>query len=309
MGVENEKQNEVESFWNAKPCDSDQSQRITGTQEYFLDIERERYALQAHIKGVLAWIQWPGKRVLEVGTGVGTDARSIISFGGMYTGINVDQGSTDLTARALAAFDLPGTVQKINATTLPFPDETFDVVYSFGVLHHIPNVNAAVSEIYRVLKPGGELLVMVYNRSSINYRIEILFLRRVFRRLLMIPGMVTLLSMLGFPKEKMERHKELYQTFGRISDEEWLSRNTDGPDNPYSRVYGSSEIEVVLNKFRIERNEVRFFDYRHWGIVGRLLPNILINALGRRWGWHRIVYATKDYWNGPGLVGDAARHE
>jgi ubiquinone/menaquinone biosynthesis C-methylase UbiE len=293
MKIEIEKQKQVESFWNEKPCDSDRSSRSSETQEYFFDIEKDRYNLQTHIKEVLSWIEWDGKKVLEIGTGVGTDARSIISFGAIYTGINVDQGSTDLTMKALAAFELSGTVKKINATTLPFPDQSFDVIYSFGVLHHIPNIKAAVSEIFRVLKPGGEILVMVYNRYSINYYVEIMFLRKLFQRLLILPGAVTFLAALGFPKVKMERHKELYRTIGKMSDEEWLSRNTDGPDNPYSKVYGQAEIEEVLHQFQIHRNEVRFFDYRHWGISGRLLPRFVVNTLGKRWGWHRVVYASK----------------
>jgi ubiquinone/menaquinone biosynthesis C-methylase UbiE len=293
MKIEIEKQKQVESFWNAKPCDSDRSRRTPETREYFLDIERDRYDLQTHIKEVLSWIEWGGKNILEIGTGVGTDARYIISQGGIYNGINVDQGSTDLTTKALVAFELSGTVGKVSATTLPFPDATFDAIYSFGVLHHIPDIKAAVSEIYRVLKPGGELLVMVYNRSSINYYVEILFLRKLFQRLLILPGTVTLLTALGFPKDKMERHKELYRTFGKMSDEEWLSRNTDGPDNPYSKVYGHAEIKGVLHQFQIHRNEVRFFDYRHWGIFGRLLPRFIVDTLGKRWGWHRVVYASK----------------
>lgn len=293
MKVENEKQKQVESFWDAKPCDSDRSSRSQETQEYFLEIENDRYGLQSHIKEVLGWLRWSGKSVLEIGTGVGTDARCIIAKGGVYTGVNVDQGSTDLTARALTVFGLRGVVQKASATALPFPDATFDVVYSFGVLHHIPAVDEAVSEIYRVLKPGGVFVVMVYNRTSINYYVEILLFRRLFQRLLLLPGSISLLSRLGFPKKKLKRHQELYRTFGRMSDEEWLSRNTDGPDNPYSKVYGRAEIEGILHQFRIQRNEVRFFDYRHWGVFGRLLPRFVVDALGKCWGWHRVVYANK----------------
>lgn len=288
-----EKQKQVELFWNAKPCDSDRSGHDPGAREYFMEIEKDRYDHQAHITEVLAWVRWSGKNVLEIGTGVGTDARHIISQGGIYTGVNIDQGSTELTAKALATFGLQGIVQKASATDLPFPDETFDVVYSFGVLHHIPNIETAVSEIHRVLKPGGELLAMVYNRSSINYYVEIMLLRKLFRRVLILPGMVKLLTALGFPKEKLERHQELFRTLGRMSNEDWLSRNTDGPDNPYSRVYGREEIDGLLCHFQLQRNEVRFFDRRHWGIFGHLLPQFVVNSLGKSWGWHRVVYAVK----------------
>ncbi len=78
-----------------------------------------------------------------------------------------------------------------------------------------------------------------------------------------------------------------------MTDEEWLSRNTDGPDNPYSRVYSAAEAADLLAAFRIKHHEVNFFDHRHWGALGRLLPRKLRKALGRRWGWHRIAYAKK----------------
>jgi SAM-dependent methyltransferase len=286
-------QQRVRAFWNDKPCDSELSDRDRLSREYFLEIERQRYELQPHILDILSKIDWSGERVLEIGTGVGTDARSIIGKGGVYTGINVDRGSTMATSQALRLFSLSGIALECSATSLDFPDGTFDVVYSFGVLHHIPEAARAVAEIKRVLKPGGQLLVMVYNRTSINYVVEIMFLRKLGLRILSVPGALALLRWLGFPRDKLERHMELRRQQGRMTDEEWLSRNTDGPDNPYSRVYGANETAELLKAFQIERNEVFFFDHRHWGALGRLLPANVRTALGRRWGWHRIVYAKK----------------
>src|SRR5687768_15278908 len=93
-------QERVREYWDGSPCDSDQSDRTRQSREYFLDIEHQRYALQPHILDVLARIDLRGKRVLEIGSGLGTDARIIIGKGGDYTGINVDQASTEATARA-----------------------------------------------------------------------------------------------------------------------------------------------------------------------------------------------------------------
>lgn len=286
-------QQRVRAFWNDKPCDSELSNRDPLSREYFLDIERQRYELQPHILDIISKIDWRGKRVLEVGAGVGTDARNIIGRGGVYTGINVDRGSTEATSRALRVFSLPGTALECDATSLDFPDGTFDVVYSFGVLQHIPEAGKAVAEIYRVLKPGGELLVMLYNRHSINYVVEIMFLRKIGLRVLSVPGAIALLQWMGFPREKLERHKELYRQKKRMTDAEWLSRNTNGPDYPHCRVYDAKEAAELLAAFQIERNEAYFFDHRHWGVLGRLVPGSVRMALGRRWGWHRIVRAKK----------------
>lgn len=286
-------QDAVEQFWNQKPCDSDMSSKDTSLIEYYNEIETDRYKYQNHINTIMNWIDWSNKRVLEIGTGVGTDARNIIRRGGIYLGINVDQGSVDATQKALNAFNLSGTVKKCSATHLFLENESIDIVYSFGVLHHIPDAQLAVSEIYRALKPGGELLIMVYNKRSINYKIEIMILRKLFLRLLALPGMIDFLGSIGFPKEKLVRHREIFSLNKNMSNEEWLSRNTDGPDNPYSLVYDKNEIESLLPQFTIKRNEVFYFDVRHYGKLGNLFPKWLVNFISTHYGWHRVVHAIK----------------
>jgi SAM-dependent methyltransferase len=286
-------QERVREHWDRQPCDSELSAREPASREFYLDVERQRYALQPHILECHSWIDWRGKSVLEVGAGIGTDARQLIGAGARYVGINIDRGSAEAAALALRLFSLPGVSLKRDARALDFSDGVFDVVYSFGVLPHIPQVERAVAEIERVLTPGGELLLMLYNRSSVNYVIEIMCLRRLGLRLLAIPGMVGVLAWLGLPRAKLERHRQLHRERGRMSREEWLSRNTNGPDYPYCRVYGAREAEKLLSGFEIVCHEVRFFDHRHWGVLGRLLPPWLCRVLGRRWGWHRILHVRK----------------
>jgi ubiquinone/menaquinone biosynthesis C-methylase UbiE len=286
-------QGQVEAYWNRKPCDSEFSPRSELSAEFFREVEFERYRLQTHIPALLDTIDWAGKRVLEIGTGVGTDARSIIARGGIYTGINVDAGSTHATATALEVFGLPGTVLQCDATRMQFADESFDVVYTFGVLHHIPDAAAALGQITRVLKPGGEVLAMLYNRPSINYALEIKVLRRFGVQVLRMPGAVAALAKLGLPRAKLERHRELARAGWRMSEDEWLSRNTDGPDNPYSRVYDEAQAAALFAGFQIKRQQVFFFNHEHWGPLGRALPRKAVALLGRRWGWHRIVHACK----------------
>lgn len=285
---------QVEEFWDRKPCDSDRSTSAKGTKKYYLEIEADRYRYQRHIlEDVLPKVNWCGRKVLEIGTGVGTDARIIIRQGGDYVGINIDQGSVDATAKSLDLFELRGRVERGDATNLHYADETFDVVYSFGALPCIPDLDQALREIERVLRPGGEVLALLYNRSSINYYIEIMFLRRLMRPLLLVPGMVGLLSIFGLRRDRLEGHRDLLRSGKKMTMQEWLSRNTDGPDNPYICVQSASEAERLFSRFELIANEVYFFDYRHWGVLGRMLPKQIIRFLGKRWGWHRVVHARK----------------
>lgn len=285
---------EVEAFWNSKPCDSDRSAQTLGTKEYYLEIESDRYRYQGHILlDVLTKVDWAGKKVLEIGTGVGTDARVIIKQGADYTGINIDQASVDMTARSLRLFGLPGRVERSDATDLSYANDSFDVVYSFGAFPCIPDLGRALQEIERVLRPGGEILVLLYNRSSINYYVEIMFLRRLLRPMLLVPGMIGLLSLLGLRRDRLEGHRDLLHSGKKMSMQEWLSRNTDGPDNPFICVQNADEAKQLFHRFEIIANDVYFFDFRHWGLLGRMLPNSVVRLLGRHWGWHRVVHARK----------------
>jgi ubiquinone/menaquinone biosynthesis C-methylase UbiE len=286
-------QEDVRGFWNKNPCDSSVSSESREERRYYEEIEQDRYSYQGHINQIMDWLNWHEKKVLEIGTGVGTDARNIVRRGGLYQGINVDKGSVEITRKAFKVFGVAGDVKQCSATELCFPDASFDIVYSFGVIHHIPDAKSAIAEIARVLKPGGELLIMIYNRSSINYKLEILVLRKLFVRLLRIPGLIRLLGIVGFPEEKLRRHMELFSSSKNMTDQEWLSRNTDGPDNPYSIVYDSEEINDLLRLFDIKRERVFFFDARHWGVLGKILPARFVEFLGARYGWHRVVHAVK----------------
>jgi hypothetical protein len=104
-------QSEVAAFWNAEPCDSENSLLSPSTQQYYLEIEADRYAHQGHILDILNWLEWKGRNILEIGTGVGTDARQMIVRGANYHGINVDSGSCETTRRALEVFGYVGHVR------------------------------------------------------------------------------------------------------------------------------------------------------------------------------------------------------
>src|SRR5262249_48013185 len=155
-------------------------------------------------------------------------------------------------------FGVPGSLSVVNAEKqLPFQDASFDHVYSFGVIHHSPTPERIVREIHRVLRRGGTCTVMLYNRTSINYYIEIMFLRKLFRWLL-LPALAPRLiaAITGFDRWKLEGHREALIKKGKLSAEQWVSMNTDGPFCPLARVYDRHAAVALFEPFGAVRQEV-----------------------------------------------------
>jgi 2-polyprenyl-3-methyl-5-hydroxy-6-metoxy-1,4-benzoquinol methylase len=111
-----------------------------------------------------------GKRVLEIGCGMGCMASNWASQGAELTAIDLNPVAVAQTTQRFKAFGLRGEIMEVDAESLPFPDESFDFVYSWGVIHHTPGIRKAVRDIHRVLRPGGKVGLMLYNRESILYR-------------------------------------------------------------------------------------------------------------------------------------------
>ena len=285
----------VQAFWDTNPCGSRLSE-ITERHGYFAEIETRRYLHESHIPRIAKFNEFRGKRVLEIGTGIGTDGLQFQSHGADYVGIDLTFAGQELAKEQFGLAGYEGKLSVANAESMPLSDNSFDHIYSFGVIHHSPSTESIVNEMYRVLKPGGTFCVMVYNRSSINYYVEIMFLRKSFRWLLYPSFMPGLLSKLfGFDRSKLERHRQLLISNPKISKQDWISINTDGPDCPLAKVYNRKEAEELFSKFCDVRNEVWFFDRSHWSFLGRWMPDALAAFFGRRWGWHRVVYGSKPW--------------
>jgi ubiquinone/menaquinone biosynthesis C-methylase UbiE len=286
---------EVKRFWNANPCNaklSDNPER----KKYFEEISQRRFnGREWHVPILARFRDFRDKKVLEIGCGIATDGAEFAKHGASYVGVDLTPQSIALSRERFEILGIPGEFHVANAEErLPFDDDTFDHVYSFGVIHHSPRTEAIVDEIYRVLKPGGTFTVMVYNRSSINYYVEIMGLRRVFRWLLYPAFMPRALSILfGFDEWKLNGHREAIIGRGRLTKEQWISMNTDGPYCPLAKVYGHREAAELFAKFANVRQEVWEFNSDHWSFLGRLLPRKLERTMGRYWGWHRVVHGNK----------------
>jgi SAM-dependent methyltransferase len=237
-----------------------------------------------------------GQRVLEVGCGIGTDAIQFARAGADVTAIDLSEESLSI---ARCRFAIEGREARLilsDAEHLPFPDNSFDFAYSHGVLHHTPSPNIAVKEIFRVLRPGASALVMLYNRNSYNFRIDINVIRRAGWHLLKWGVSPSILSnVTGFDRKILESHKEDAMRRPHFDRVEFLNNNTDGPGNPLSRVFSRSEAKQMFDMFTDVRTTVRFFDRRHVPVVGRFTPTSIAAGLGRLAGWHLYIRATKPH--------------
>jgi ubiquinone/menaquinone biosynthesis C-methylase UbiE len=142
-------EDEIRDFWNTHPCGDHQVESLKGDYEaFFARYDELRYRREAHILRRLDQIDFKGKRVLEIGLGQGADSEQLIRRGAVWSGIDLTPESVDRVRARLRLRGLPYTyLECASALALPFPDNSFDIVYSFGVLHHIPEVKTAQREI------------------------------------------------------------------------------------------------------------------------------------------------------------------
>lgn len=158
---------EVKDFWNEKSCGEVYA---TGKNEkdYYLSESRARYELEPYINDLARFDDGFGKDVLEIGVGMGTDhAEWAKAKPQSLTGIDLTSRAIEHTKKRFKAFGYNSNLKEADAEHLPFDDEVFDLVYSWGVLHHSPNTSQAICEVYRVLKPGGIARIMIYHKYSI----------------------------------------------------------------------------------------------------------------------------------------------
>lgn len=160
----------VQSFWEQGPCGTESS--ITddakqGSPEWFQRIEDHRYAIEPMIHAIAQFTRHHGKKILEVGVGAGTDHLQWARAGADCHGVDLTKAAIETTKQHLVTYGFQSKLSHIDAEKLPFPDETFDVVYSWGVIHHSERPEAIINEIRRVLKKDGLFIGMMYGRHSL----------------------------------------------------------------------------------------------------------------------------------------------
>lgn len=165
QATQNTEKQQVHDFWNEAACGEDLYLETANKAGYLAQSDK-RYRLEPLILPFADFEMWKNKRVLEIGVGLGADHQCFGEAGADLYGIDLTERAVEHTHRRLKLFGLSSTLSVGDAECLAFPDQSFDLVYSWGVLHHSPDTPKAIAEVFRVLKPGGCAKVMIYHTWS-----------------------------------------------------------------------------------------------------------------------------------------------
>ena len=220
-----EAKRQTQKQWDGDPCGAVTVKGIEpGTVSFYREARRYRYEVYAPwFREMMRFGEWRGKEVLEIGVGIGSDHHSFASSGASMTGLDLSREHLRHTRRHLELEGLSTNLHYGDAEASPFPDNTFDLVYSFGVLHHTPNTQKSIDEVFRVLKPGGTALIGVYHRNSLFYWAGVVLYWGIFRGGLVTKGYKKLISEIEF-RSPENTAVPLVKTYSRIEVRE-LFRN------------------------------------------------------------------------------------
>jgi len=257
--VKIENDHPIKDFWQTHPCGAElvgdmPEKTLAEYADFFKRYDDYRYTTESHILSNLDRIDLRNKKVLEIGLGQGADAEQIARRGGLYSGVDLTDEAVNRTKMRFELKALTSDrIEQASALDLPFSAGAFDIVYSHGVLHHIPDIAAAEKEIFRVLKPDGELVVMLYAKRSLNYLLSISVLRRF--------GLAGLYGLGIQPEGIYGDHVENARKVGLhnyLKMKNFINVSTDGPFNPYSKVYDLGEVRNDFKHFEVVKTEQHF---------------------------------------------------
>jgi SAM-dependent methyltransferase len=280
----------VQDFWQSHACGDalvgGLRERFAGDYEkFFSDYDNFRYGMESHLPACFDALNVTGQRVLEIGLGQGADSESLIRRGARWSGVDLTGESVERVQTRLTLRNLPfDDLKQGSVLELPFDDGSFDMVFSHGVLHHVPEILQAEKEIHRVLRPGGELVIMMYARWSLNYLVAIGLVRRA-ALLAAVPlvraGLLRADPDKGALATHLAAHLDNASRIGLVRYlrlKQFTHYNTDGPGNPYALVYDRKRIGRHFPSFRITRTYRRFMHAPPLPVHG--LPG------GSVMGWH-----------------------
>jgi len=269
-----EKIDEVAQYWNTRPCNIRHSNKEIGTKEYFEEVEKRKYFVEPHIPDFAEFSRWNGKRVLEIGCGIGTDTISFARAGAIVTAVELSEESLAIAKKRAEVFGFEKSITfyqanaEILSDTVPLPDNPYDLIYSFGVIHHTPNPENVIEQIKKYAGRDTMLRIMVYNKRSWK----------------------VLWILLTEGKLRFWKLNEL------------IAQNSEAQTGcPVTYTYTKRSVKRLLNGFSVTKS---FYDhifpysipdyveYRYKKVwYFRIMPKSLFHFFERLFGWHLCVEA------------------
>lgn len=249
--------------WNARACGE-----LPGDKQsvaYFDAVARDRYEQQPWMHEYFRYERFAGKHVLEIGIGQGTDMMQFAQAGAICHGVDITENHLKLTALNATLRGVEVDLHEADATRLPFADNSIDCVYSFGVLHHIPEIEQVVREIHRVLKPGGKVMIALYYKWSAFHLIKWLLFNGLGRGWLFSKGYAGLLAT--------------------------IEMGADGiHTKPYVKLYTRRSVRLLMSGFQAEDVSVHQLHPNHFmpSAWADRLPFLKrwVRSLESRLGWY-----------------------
>jgi 2-polyprenyl-3-methyl-5-hydroxy-6-metoxy-1,4-benzoquinol methylase len=265
---------DVQQYWDARPCNIRHSMKPVGSKEYFDEVEARKYFVEPHIPAFAEFGRWAGKRVLEVGCGIGTDSINFARAGADLTAVELSSESLRIAAQRAEVMGVADRIRFLEANaeelTATLTDEPYDLVYSFGVIHHTPRPERALAEMRALVTPGGTLKLMVYHRRS-------------WKVFWIVAG---------------QGHGRFWKTDELVAEH---SEAETGCPVTFSYTRGEARELVETSGFRVQDLRVdhvfpyRIRDYVQYRYVRepyfRWMPEPVFRAFERRFGWHLLVTA------------------
>lgn len=250
---------DVKRFWDSRPCNINHSRAPLGTKQYFDEVEQKKFKAEPHIKQFCEFKKWKGKKVLEIGTGIGTMAINFARAGAIYTGVELSKVSLDLAMQRFDVYGYSGMFYLGNAEELDsfVPADHYDLVFSWGVVHHSPNPKRIIEQCANYMRNGSTLKIMVYAAHSWkNYMIE--------------AGLDQPEAQHGCPIASVYTKQELIDLVG--SDYE------HGP-----------VIQDHIFSYDIEAYKQGKYELQPWF---KAMPKSMFTALEKQLGWHLMLTST-----------------
>ena len=259
-------------YWDRQPCNVRHSSKPIGTTRYFQEVEARRYIVGPHIPKFASFQSWKGKKVLEIGCGIGTDAINFARAGAKVTAVELSKKSLDIAKQQAKVFGLQDKIVFYQGDaehlTNFVPIAAYNLIYSLGVIHHTPNPKKVIEQLQNYVQPGSTIKLMVYYR----YSWKVLWILLTYG----------------------------HGRFWRIN--ELVARHSEAQTGcPITHLYSRRQIRSLLNHFKISdiwvdhifpyrvRDYTKYRYKKVWYF--RWMPKLLFQWLKLNFGWHLMVNA------------------